>query len=117
MATKEPLIVRNEKFIYWMDKDPAKYEQIDTTIESKRTKEALSSPLSAIPSEWGFRWFRGTRAPGMGADRRPKTFFYFYFLFWVGGFGGVGAPWVRHLPQALSQVVTALAIRARVVIF
>ena len=29
-----------------MDKDPAKYEQIDKTIKSKKSEEALSSPLS-----------------------------------------------------------------------
>ena len=36
MATKEPIDIRSGKFIYWMDKDPAKYQQLDKSIESKK---------------------------------------------------------------------------------
>ena len=44
---------------------------------------------------------------GRGACRNPKTFFFLVFFIFVG----VGAPWGRHLPQALRQVVTALVQR------
>ena len=50
------------------------------------------------------------RERGLGGSEEPGriVFFWSFFSF----FGG----WEVHLPQALSQVVTALAIRARVVI-
>ena len=40
-----------------------------------------------------------------GTDRRPKTLFFKFFFHFLGG---LGASWGLHLPQVLSQVVTAM---------